>query len=86
MTGAARFFSFRRIFPPPFGKTGSEVIEMAKRKNKQIPHDKRKSGSETAALYLAQGSAAGAMPPAMNADLAGDRPEQDIPASERKRR
>lgn len=59
---------------------------MAKRKNKQIPHDKRKSGSETAALYLAQGSAAGAMPPAMNADQAGNSPEHDIPAPDRKRR
>lgn len=59
---------------------------MAKRKNKQASRDKRKTSSETAALYLAQGSAAGAMPPAMNADLAGDRPEHDIPAPDWKKR
>ena len=59
---------------------------MAKRKSKQIPRDKRKTGSETAALYLAQGSAAGAMPPAMNTDLARDKLENDIPAPDRTRR
>ena len=59
---------------------------MAKRKNKQIPRDKRKGGSETAALYLAQGSAAGAMPPVLNADGPGNGQTPDIPAPDWKRR